>query len=156
MSDERFEYWQKRIKERFSFWLGVLGLDGWQWEVAFHREGGRDGNRGMTYGSIDASWEYRNMLVNWYVSVIDETNPTPRTFDAYIVHELLHAVVDEMGAEVPAKRMRAHNRHEERVVTTLAESFSVLVQNHADALAAKDAELKKLRRKLRKTKAVQS
>ncbi len=98
---------EKRITRLTAEWKKKLGLGDWTLHVSF------EGSRGDMARAcvLERHWEYRFAVIEFYT----DTCKNDDDLETHVVHELLHCVL----AEMECKR----RKHEERVVTTLAEAF---------------------------------
>lgn len=164
LTDERYEYWKSRTYERLMYWRDALRLTDWRMDIDWATEGGRHGDT-SNYMMISSSWRYQNIALTVFVNCLETINPSDLHLDEMVVHELLHAHLNEMRAHNDdMDNLAAQNDHEERVVTIL--SRVIANQHHEAAAALKDAEseyvermldagktIHKLRRKVKKLKA---
>lgn len=123
LSDPEFAAVQKRVFDAVGTWKERLWL--WGWNVQLRWGDGAIPDGDMAVASCDARWEYMRATLTFDVrGMADE-----QSIDAVVIHELLHALVNEM-------RMLAVSAdditHEERVVTHLTNVITDLAGVGAD------------------------
>ncbi len=138
MNDADFESEKQRVSEVFSRWAKILALESWELTIEYCRSelpkppGMADSTTPAM--SVNASWAYLQAYITVALPIIKEHYSNEELEEA-IVHELTHALVDEL-AECNAKDKL---QHEERVVTLLARSL-VRSYNYGRASALVEAE----------------
>ena len=139
LTDERYEHWKSKTHDRILFWRHVLRLEPWRIDIDWATEGGRHDDDFNTYMMISSSWRYQTIALTIYVNCLESINPDDEHLDEMIVHELLHAHMNEMRAHNDdMENLTAQNDHEERVVTIL--SRVIAHQHHEAAAALADAQ----------------
>jgi hypothetical protein len=112
---------KRRVKRLVKKWAPQLGLS--EWNIACNwLPGGDDPDSAgfRTLLQVDAKWEYQTARIDVYCSSVRGMDS--EELEYYIVHELMHCVVNEISQEELAK-------HEERVVCTLARSVLAVHRN---------------------------
>lgn len=108
----------RRARRHFERWIFLLGLRWWDVEVhwydsgkAFRQASGATGHNVAM--RIEADWRYMRATV--YVNVPALARMSDDELERSVVHELCHALVNEMREQ--------GIDHEERVVTMLSKAF---------------------------------
>lgn len=108
LSDIERQRLQDRVLGLVSKWVGIMGMESWRihhrWEEAPEASHG---------ASNSAQWENLMMDVTWNLSALHERQ---EEIELYVVHELCHAMLDEITPE-------ESNKPEERVVAQLTAAF---------------------------------
>lgn len=159
LTDERYEYWKTKTLDRLMYWRDALWLTNWRMDIDWATEGGRNGDT-SNYMMISSSWRYQNIALTVFVNCLETIDPSDLHLDEMIVHELLHAHLNEMRAHNDdMDDLAAQNDHEERVVTILSRVISAAEERHTaeikdmrEWLASRDDHIRKLRRKVKKLK----
>lgn len=126
------------VKATIKRWKPLLGLGAWEIVVHFIGEDavppryrGEEGHDYMPLMWIEPEWEYMHACITVVVPRI--TGYDAESIAAFVRHELLHAVVNEMRVD--------DVRHEERVVSTLEHAFGVVyARGHRDGRKAAHRE----------------
>lgn len=110
-----------RIRRLFKKWIFNLGLGSWKCDLN-HVRGYTASHDGVhtTAASITCDWRYQVLTVE--VSLICITDMDDDELEYVIVHELCHAMVNEMREFKDHPKDNAID-HEERVVTCLAKAM---------------------------------
>lgn len=106
-----------RCQPLFDEWLTKLGLMWWSVEISYYdkRKQFRKDNGGIAAARVWADWRYMSANISVCVPVVATMDDDD--LERAIVHELCHALVNEMRESDP------DIKHEERVVTTLTSAF---------------------------------
>jgi hypothetical protein len=108
------EVQRQRIIDVIQKWAPMVGLDDWHFKLDVSREPGPLGdNNFRRVLSIEPDWRYMDACIVAHLPQITDTSDAD--LEEYIVHELMHAHLDELDV--------ADTDHEERVATTLARAF---------------------------------
>jgi hypothetical protein len=129
MTDKEFKAEQARLQKIIHKWVQPLGLLYWQRiKIAYERERGPEDDYTACEVAACAScaWYYKEAALTFFCSetiTLDED-----AAESVVVHELCHVLVNEMREWSPAAGMsedevRKAVRHEEHVVTNLAQAF---------------------------------
>jgi len=112
MNKKKFK---KFCDKKLCWWSRNLGLSAWRirWFYVDKLKSTKKGR--LTEARVVVTWEYKNadILINYKIL----KNKTKKYIEGTLVHELTHAIVNEMQE----KKNRC--KHEERVVTDLTNAF---------------------------------
>lgn len=117
MTDKAFKRQKKRVQKYLRHWKVMLGLGVWRIDVDWYDgrlpETRSLNDRDVVLADIHVSWEYLKATMR--VNVAAVAGLSDEQLEEVIIHELLHAVVNEM------RNYSADDGiyHEERVVSTL-------------------------------------
>lgn len=123
MTDKAYRAQRKRILALMNKWRTVLGLDGWDITMLFHRGpyevNGSANARAMGSASVD--WEYLQATLEFNLWLIEAQND--RVTEECFVHECLHILVREMRQDWACNDVALTLPHEERVATTISRAL---------------------------------
>lgn len=124
MTDAEYNVQKKRLKTLQDKWVAPLGLRWWKVTFSYSREplksDATDGRTCLAQTMVD--WEYLNATITFDMQCIagESDDDLEKTF----VHECMHVFVHEMrmwaGPELTHEKQEEAMKHEERVVTQLA------------------------------------
>lgn len=125
MKRKAYKRTRNRAKRHFEQWVYLLGLRWWDIEVRWYdnRRDFRTASRAPSRNAamcVYADWRYATATI--YVNVEALARVDDRELEQSIVHELCHALVNEM-------RKKGID-HEERVVTMLSKAFMWVRELH--------------------------
>ena len=103
---------EKRLIKLTTEWKKKLGLQDWTIHVSIEESRG-DTARACV---LERHWEYKYAVIEFYTRTM--RNDDPADIEKHVVHELLHVVLSELECK--------KKKHEERVITTLAEAICEL------------------------------
>lgn len=120
MKRKAYKRQRARIQVYFDKWITWLGLRWWDLEIHYYDKRktfrkGTDARSHQTAMTIHARWEYGMASIAVNVPVLADLSD--RELEEAVVHELTHALINEMREDDPDRK------HEERVVTTLTNAF---------------------------------
>jgi hypothetical protein len=118
VTEKAFKRQKKRVQKYLRHWKILLGLGVWRIDVEWYdgrlteTRGGHD-SRDTVLADIHVSWEYLKATMRVNIEAVSKLSD--EQLEEVIIHELLHAVVNEM------RNFSADDGiyHEERVVSTL-------------------------------------
>lgn len=124
MTDAEYNAQKKRLKALQEKWVTDLGLRWWHVTFSYSREplksDAAEGRTCLAQTMVD--WEYLNATVTFDMQAI--VNEADDDLEKTFVHECMHIFVHEMrmwaGPEVTYEKKEEALKHEERVVTQLA------------------------------------
>lgn len=117
MTEKAFKRQKKRIQKCLRHWKILLGLGVWRIDIEWYdgrlTETRTNDPHSTVLADIHVSWEYLKATMRVNVEAVSKLDD--EQLDELIIHELLHAVVNEM------RNYSADDGiyHEERVVSTL-------------------------------------
>jgi hypothetical protein len=117
MKRKTFEKHRDRCQAVFDEWIVKLGLAWYEVDVAYYdsrKQFRKDADR-IVAARITTDWQYMRFAVDVCVPVV--VDKTDAELERVIVHELCHALVNELREPDPI------GKHEERVVTMLTKAF---------------------------------
>jgi predicted SprT family Zn-dependent metalloprotease len=124
LKDKEWKDTKKRIEKLAGKWIKPIGLGWWTVKLCYEDEN-EDQPRELANCEVD--WQYRQAKITFNLNVVEEQND--EQLELYFVHELMHIFVNEM------REMKNHDdfndaiKHEERVVTDLANAMIWAVKN---------------------------
>jgi hypothetical protein len=118
MKRKKFERQRDRALAHLRWWERALGLGFWRVEYNWHDSGSSaferdDGN--ITIARAWAKWQYLHLCIDINTPALSSLDD--EHLEETMVHEFCHALVNEMREDDPTLK------HEERVVTQLANAF---------------------------------
>lgn len=130
MTDKQLKRQKKRVLKHLRHWKVMLGLGVWRIDTEWYdgrlpeTRGGDD--RNIVLADMHVSWEYLKATMRVNVEAVAALSD--ERLEEVIIHELLHAVINEM------RNYSADDGiyHEERVVSTLT-SVIGWVRDHYQA-----------------------
>lgn len=132
VTDQEFESIRSRIKAAVEKWLPAMGLKWWHEIIItyerdrFSQE--RNGHPPDCAAFTRVSWEYLDAIVTFSVACCWSKEYTDQEIDYLVRHELCHLLVNEMRMYGPPNHRDEQAadeaiKHEERVVTQIAQAF---------------------------------
>lgn len=117
---------KNRFKRASKLWADLLWLNDWEIDVSYtitpiESRDPSDKERGhCTLATCDVKWFYKKAFINVYL--VQTMLLSDKDLEKLVLHELLHAVVNEMRNINQSDGIE----HEERVVTTLTDIMYLL------------------------------
>jgi hypothetical protein len=109
-----FKQIRSLIKISIKKWKHLLWLSNWEVVFNYNYEYPVNSNKEIVVATVQVSWEYEKIQVDFYLpALIDAGYTEEKQIDSVVIHELIHAVINEMREKDP------DHKHEERVVTHL-------------------------------------
>jgi hypothetical protein len=109
-----FKQIRSLIKASMKKWKDLLWLSNWEAVFNYNYEYPVNNSKETVLASVQVSWEYEKIQVDFYLpTLLDNGYTEEKQIDSIVIHELIHAVVNEMREKDP------DHKHEERVVTHL-------------------------------------
>lgn len=90
MTDKEFERQKKRVEKILDEWRAILGLNSDRLRYHFNREY-EEGMVGAV-ASVNASWQYKNHRIDFYVPKVKEIESDNELTEA-VIHELVHILI---------------------------------------------------------------
>ncbi len=127
--DADYDAIKARIDKYFHKWRPILNLDRWEIQVSFCRESVLKVNGEYSVDCLahaSCRWEYMHATITY--GLIPLSEKTDDELELVIVHEFCHLLVSEMREWCQTTRLTDDSsassmKHEERVVTQMADSF---------------------------------
>jgi len=115
MKKKAFKRTRRHIQSLLDTWLTQLGLKWWSIEVRYYdsEKGFRKADGRAVAMRVTSDWRYMSLCID--VNTPACARQTDDDLERIVVHELSHALVNEMR--------EGGIDHEERVVTTLTKAF---------------------------------
>lgn len=144
LTDKEFEAQKNRLRALFWKWETILGLRLWQRvDLIFDREFFSEERTGHPHNCVayaDASWEYLKGSVTFSLPKLIDLDDDE--LDYVVRHEFAHLLVNQMR-EYDGSRHKETVKHEEMVVTRLAQAFDWVYTAGLKAGKKKEKEKKK-------------
>lgn len=116
-SDREYIAVKRKVRAAFEKWILLLGLRYWQCDLEHRRipfpDKRDDGH--VILAKCFCKWQYRQVTVEY--SAFDMAKMNKEEVERVIVHELCHALVNEM------RESDEDGKHEESVVSGLTSAF---------------------------------
>lgn len=113
----RVERFKKRVSKALRYWQIQMGIGTWSITISWILDGSmRTGKNGemCVLGRCKSDWMYMRATIEF--NVVEAIALNDKDLEELIVHELYHAVVNEL------RETDGYNDHEERVVSLLTAS----------------------------------
>lgn len=131
MNDAQFAALQDMVRSEFTWWLDRLGLRAlYDWRIEYKREhGAADSERGgLPYMTVWTDWRYLQIVMTVYgpTCAADALNDgvwNHRQIEEWVVHELMHVVLDEVTPPTDNPFRTAFNGHAERVCEIMSKGM---------------------------------
>src|SRR5687767_14475355 len=102
MNDREYRVQRRRLRSLAEKWIGRLGLNSWQVDLEYHRDGALP--EALTPSCANATvravttvqWEYLRAEVLWNMPAIEALSDGE--LEEVFVHELMHIHLNEMRA----------------------------------------------------------
>lgn len=122
--DEVLTQLKEDIDLRFGYWIKILGLSRWTIVLHYHRHPcPADDRRSM---GVTPMWEYNTADVDIWLPTIHGTGVNVMEIDHYIVHELVHCIVEPLSGKGKKGRYL-----EEKVVSDLTDGILTAFKQEA-------------------------
>lgn len=139
MTDAEYERTKDRIWARVKKWKEILPLGLWLIDQDFFDgplPGIKDeGEFSPALGMADPNWEYLHATIKWSVPKIKDA--TDEELDKYVVHELVHCLIDRLTAFATNPDVRMNHGDVEQDTTIL--TTAILWTHTAGWNEAKDS-----------------
>jgi hypothetical protein len=150
MKDAEFKVQKDRLTKLQDKWIQPLGLRWWRVNFAYSdqplKSDAPDGRTCFAQAMVD--WEYLNATITFDMQAVADEKDDEQLEQTF-VHECCHILVNEMrmwaDSEMPSEKHHEAMKHEERVVTQLANAF--IWAYEAGIKAAKQNVKKRAKRK---------
>ncbi len=126
VTDGEYKKQKRRIQKLADRWFPILGLDAWNMDLRYEREGIPTKSEGWQCNAqTRAKWEYLRATISFNVLNLEDYDD--EELERLFVHECCHVLLAEMREWGPdnmsAEAGEQAQKHEERVVCVLAEAF---------------------------------
>lgn len=131
MNDAQFDALQDMVRGEVEWWLVRLGLRAlYDWRIEYKREhGAADSERGgLPYMSVWTDWRYLQIVITVYgptcaEDALKDGAWNHHQIEEWVVHELMHVVLDEIVPPADNPFRTAFNGHAERVCEVLSKGM---------------------------------
>jgi hypothetical protein len=106
---------RRRIMRACKKWSEQMWLTSWKKEVQYAESLGEVGENYRRCAACEADWRYKHLTLTFALDAVADM--TDEELERTVIHELLHAIVEELRSAPKNVRLA----HEERVVTHLTD-----------------------------------
>jgi len=128
MDDKTYNAQKRRLRGLGKKWFKCLGLGWWKVDIEYDRDGKSFTVKEPAFGidqfqiaRVHVDWEYSQANVIWNIPAV--RGRADRQLEEDFLHESAHILIREMREWANHRKAEDAVRHEERVVTALANAF---------------------------------